>query len=153
MVMADARRVPRSYAVVAVVFCIADVAANGLLELRHDWSVRGVQMGTAAVLCGIAYYFVFPRTFLRSVASPVPRRGLNGRLAMLPGWQMIMALLACYWLLPLAITAAAWSVLHLAGEGAGLLSLGIVLLLRNWALAAALLQRRKARDGRLVSPG
>jgi hypothetical protein len=143
MVMADARRVPRPYAMVAVSFCIADVAANGLLELHHDWSVRGVQMATAAVLCGLAYYFVFRRTFLRTVAGPVPRRGLNGWLAMQPGWLMFTALLACCWLVPLAATATALSLLvHGSGEGAALLGLGIVLLLKDWALAAALLEQR-----------
>jgi hypothetical protein len=146
MMMADARRVPRPHAMVAVAFCIADVAANGPLEFSHDWPVRGVQMGTAAVVCAVAYYLAFRRTFLLSLAGPVPRRGLYGWLARLPGWQMIMALLACCWLVPLAITAAAWSLVHLSGESATLLGMGIVLLLMDWALAAAVLeQRRQAR--------
>jgi hypothetical protein len=141
------RRVPRPYSAVAVVFCIADVASNGLLELHHGWSVRGVQMGFAAVLCGLAYYWVFRRTFLLGLGRPWPRQGLDGWLVTLPGWLIVLAFQAC-WLVLLAITAAVMTLIHLSGEGGALLAVGILSLLLNWASAGALLEQR--RRGRLA---
>jgi hypothetical protein len=136
-------RVPRRYAVVAVALSIADVAVNGLLELRHGWSVRGEQMGVAAALCVLVYYFLFRRLFLASRGNALPHRGFQGWLVTLPGWLMSVTLLACFCLAPLAITTAAWSLLRLPDESTWLLAIGTTGLFFGWAVAAALLEQRR----------
>ena len=104
-------------------------------------------MGVAAVLCGLAYYWAFRRTFLLSLGRPRPWQGLSGWLVTQPGWLIVLAFLAS-WLVPLAITAAVFPLIHLSGEVAALLGMGIGLLLLNWASAGALLEHR--RRGRLA---
>jgi hypothetical protein len=99
-------------------------------------------MGVATVVCSLAYYWVFRRSFLLSLGGPLPRRGLSGWLVTLPGWLMVLVFLA-WGLVSLAITAAVWVMVHLSGEVAALLGMGICLLLLDWALAAALLEQRR----------
>lgn len=141
IVPADDRRL---YLLGAAGLWALSVASNGLLEWHHDWTVRGVQMGVAAVTSTL-FFRVSRRVFLRTLAQPLPRRGFGGWLVTLPGWLMVLVWLVVM-LVPteafLFVGLAPW---HDAGAGAAGLAMGACIAFTYWGVSAAwLVLRRRA---------
>jgi hypothetical protein len=150
-VTADARHVPAVYSIIAIILCLASVLANGLLELHHDWAVRGLQMGVATVVCALFYELLFRRMLMVHLRRPFPDRGVGGWLESRPAWTMLLAYLVI-WLILLAFFEAALVLIHADGQRATLLGMGTAWLLLLWGSAAASLERRRLASCRVRLP-
>jgi hypothetical protein len=134
----DVERIPGRYSVPAGIIC----SLEALLGVVWAGSVEGRAIsGVIFAALAAAMYWTFRRRFRKTLAKPLPRRGLKHWLLTLPGRLMVLAYLA-YALALLGVTAGVIAMLHDRPAGF-MLGACPAVMAGAWADAAAWLELRR----------